>query len=448
MFKAREINMEKTKYDAIIIGAGFAGVSAARELSQAGYTVLILEGRDRIGGRTWVDERLGSQLELGGAWVHWFQPHIWSEISRYGLPIKPSPKPQKAYWVGEGKPREGTLDDLYQKMDEAMKIFLRDSMKYFPYPYEPLNQFERLEEIDFKTVEAQLKELSLKKEVYDLLYSFWSLQFHNTLEEAALTQAYRLAALVNNQWKLIFETSSVYKIVGGTKNLIKRMLEDASGADLRLSTNVATVEKGDNKYKVLTKEGGIYMSRIVIAAVPLNVLTNIEFSPPLSIKKQQASVEKYDSKGFKFWARVRGVTSSFVLVAPVDRVINYVQVEEIQEEEAIIVGFGSDSRKLDINNHLLIERELQEFLPEIQVLESTGHDWVADHLSKGTWAMLKKNQLTEYFSELQKEEGGLFFAGSDLANGWAGFIDGAIESGIATGKRVSRYFQGKEKLRQ
>jgi monoamine oxidase len=51
--------------------------------------------------------------------------------------------------------------------------------------------------------------------------------------------------------------------------------------------------------------------------------------------------------------------------------------------------------------------------------------------------MLRPNQLTRYLAELQRPEDGLHLAGSDYANGWAGFVDGAIESGITTARRVA-----------
>lgn len=57
-------------YDIIVIGCGFAGIVAARDLSQIhGLSVLIVEGRDRIGGRTWTATAFGEQFEMGGTWV-------------------------------------------------------------------------------------------------------------------------------------------------------------------------------------------------------------------------------------------------------------------------------------------------------------------------------------------------------------------------------------------
>src|SRR5690348_6451826 len=82
--------------DVVVIGAGFAGLVAARELGRAGLGVLVLEARDRVGGRTWTDRRLGHDLELGGTWVHWVQPHTWAEMTRYGREITRSPAVERS----------------------------------------------------------------------------------------------------------------------------------------------------------------------------------------------------------------------------------------------------------------------------------------------------------------------------------------------------------------
>jgi monoamine oxidase len=50
-----------------------------------GHSVLLIEARDRIGGRTFSAEFDGQHWDMGGTWTHWHQPHVYNEISRYGL---------------------------------------------------------------------------------------------------------------------------------------------------------------------------------------------------------------------------------------------------------------------------------------------------------------------------------------------------------------------------
>lgn len=72
-------------FDVIVIGAGYTGLTAVRDLTTSGHNVLLVEARDRIGGRTWSSNLGNYAYELGGTWVHWNQPHVYREISRYGM---------------------------------------------------------------------------------------------------------------------------------------------------------------------------------------------------------------------------------------------------------------------------------------------------------------------------------------------------------------------------
>src|SRR5256886_16316009 len=94
--------------DVVVIGAGFAGLVAARELGRAGLDVLMLEARDRVGGRTRADRRLGHDLELGGTWGDWGQPPTWGGRTPDGGPGTRSPPGGGADWGGGGGgPRAG-----------------------------------------------------------------------------------------------------------------------------------------------------------------------------------------------------------------------------------------------------------------------------------------------------------------------------------------------------
>jgi monoamine oxidase len=68
-----------------------------------------------------------------------------------------------------------------------------------------------------------------------------------------------------------------------------------------------------------------------------------------------------------------------------------------------------------------------------EALDATAHDWLSDEFSRGTWAIHRPGWYEHHHAAMRRPEGRVVFAGSDLADGWAGFIDGAIESGLRAG---------------
>ena len=79
------VSSSEVIYDVIVVGAGYCGLTAARNASAEGLKVLLLEGRDRIGGRSWSSNIGGYPFEMGGTWVHWGQSNTWREMSRYQM---------------------------------------------------------------------------------------------------------------------------------------------------------------------------------------------------------------------------------------------------------------------------------------------------------------------------------------------------------------------------
>jgi monoamine oxidase len=79
------ISSPEDAYDVVVIGAGYCGLTAARNAAIEGLRVLLLEGRDRIGGRSWSSNIGGYPFEMGGTWVHWGQSNVWREILRYKM---------------------------------------------------------------------------------------------------------------------------------------------------------------------------------------------------------------------------------------------------------------------------------------------------------------------------------------------------------------------------
>jgi monoamine oxidase len=104
------------EFDVAVIGAGMAGIIAARDLSQKGHSVVLLEAHDRIGGRTYTDHAFNGELDLdlGGGHVHWTQPHVWRELQRHGMSLKPPVEVGRFYWLADGAVHSGRSEDLYE----------------------------------------------------------------------------------------------------------------------------------------------------------------------------------------------------------------------------------------------------------------------------------------------------------------------------------------------
>jgi monoamine oxidase len=421
--------------DVIVVGAGFAGVTAARELRRQGHRVLVLEARDRIGGRTWTDERLGRDLEMGGTWVHWIQPHTWAELSRYGIGVTPSPTPVRGYWLSGGTVHSGTADDLLGLIDRGMAGSTEECLTHFPQPYRPLLAGDRLAEVDGLTMRQKLEQLDLTPEEFDAVEGMWATNFSGRTEDGGYAQGLRWCALAGGSWQLMFEACATYKIVGGTRGLVEAIAADA-GVEIRTDTRVASVTRDDSGATVTLEDGSTLTAAAVVVTLPLNVLDSVTFDPPLSEGKRRATHQGQASQGVKVWARLRGEYEPFVALAPGSAPLTLCQVEHVADGETLVVAFGSVSERLEGTDPAAVQEALRTWLPDAEVLEVASHDWVADDLSGETWPMQRAGQLTGSLAELQRPEGRVFLAGSDYADGWAGFIDGAIESGMRAGREV------------
>lgn len=82
--------MERLEADVCVVGAGFAGLAAARELAHAGRDVVVLEARDRVGGRVWNREMPdGTVVSAGGTWLGKGQDRMFQLCRELGMEVYP-----------------------------------------------------------------------------------------------------------------------------------------------------------------------------------------------------------------------------------------------------------------------------------------------------------------------------------------------------------------------
>jgi monoamine oxidase len=167
-----------------------------------------------------------------------------------------------------------------------------------------------------------------------------------------------------------------------------------------------------------------------VVAVPLNVLGTIDFEPALSEGKRQAIALGQASRGVKIFLRARGGEVIENAIRP-GHPFGYLDTEALLGDGTQLqIGFGIDAERC---RDAELQQELDEILPGYELLDATWHDWLADEYARGTWAIHRPGWYMRHHAEMRRPEGRVLLAGSDLANGWAGFIDGAIESGLETG---------------
>lgn len=433
----KQVKENGKTYDVIIVGGGFAGLIAARELEMLGHRVLLVEARDRLGGRTWTDHRLGRDLEIGGTYVHWYQPHLWTELTRYGLEVYRVAQTKKAYWITDGELRSGSAEELTALMKEDVEKIMAKANKYLPRPFAPLES-SSFKEMDGVSVTDFFAKFNLTNEQRDLLSSWTGINFNGPQEEGAITQLFRWWAFSNGKRDVFTDTVGRYKIKGGTKSLIEAIAADVK-AEIKFSTVVTSIEQTPEGVAVHTNNGESFQAGAAIVTVPLSTLDKIDFKPSLSEKKQAFISERQVSKGVKVWIRLKGEYEPIVTYAPGDYPLQSIIVDDYIDGDTLFVGFGADVKLLDINDKEAVEKVVRAWLPEAEVVECTGHSWAEDEFALESWPMLKPNQLTSYMEEMRRPENGVFLAGTTYANGWAGFIDGAIENAITTSKKVHQY---------
>jgi len=437
---------KREDYDAIVVGAGFAGLAAARELAKSGLSVLLLEARNRIGGRTFTSAYQGQKIELGGTWIHWSQPFVWNELTRYGLGIEESPgaAAETASWLTDGRLRQGAAAPVWGRIGDAMARFCdvdrQGGREVMPLAHAPLTRQDLLVRWDALSLQDRLGQMKFSRETRDLLIPQLTINCHNELSQGGFADMLRWWALGDYEMGRMFDKLGRYKIREGMGELAARMLQDTD-ADLALATPVRSVERDGELTRVTTARGESYRGRSVVMAVPLNVLASIRMAPGLNEVQRRMAEAGHSGRGSKCYIHVRQKLGNWIGMAPYPHPISLVWTEKQRDDGTLLVCFGPPG-KLDITDEAAVQKALRTLLPKVDVLGVTGYQWDVDPYSRGTWCWYRPGQLTGGLAGLRRREGGVFMAGADQAEGWRGFVDGALESGISAARDVRAYLKG------
>jgi len=422
-------------YDVIVVGGGFAGLTAARDLRRAGRRVVVLEARDRLGGRVWTSEFCGVPVEMGGTWVHWLQPHVWAELSRYGLGISEGLEPESATLFVEDQPQRLSVEELEMLITDAGDQIIGDARAAFERPYDPSSW--DVSALDRFSIADRIDAAGFDPVTWSAADSAYSGSSSAYCSEVGLAPLLHWQALAGFDTSLAWECTERFVITAGATSLIEAIAGDGR-FDVEFESPVDAVEQSRARVEVRMRDGQRLEARAVVVAVPINTLDRISFVPDLTHAKREMASERQASHGFKIWVRVRGPMSELVLAPSAWPITDIAVQARTADGDTICLAFGPDTSRLDPTDTAAVTDVVGRLLPDHEVLDTFAHDWTADEFSLGTWSSYRPNQITRYLAELQESEGRVFLAGSDIASGWNGNIDGAIESGLRAARNVSR----------
>ncbi len=417
--------------DVIVVGAGLAGLVAARDLGRRGNRVVLLEARARVGGRTWYRsfQAAGRDVELGGAWFDASsQTPIREEAERYGIAIGPATEHQTARWFIDGELREGLPNGSPDGVDlpAAMAEIAHAARGLETASSEDLRGHD-------VPVSEWLGRLNLTAAARDLLYAQTSAMAGAAPDEHPMLAILQLVAQRGDGDSFSLDERHVF--ANGTASLVDAIAADVPG-EIRLGTPARAMRQTAAGVSVETSSGTIE-APFAILATPINVMTRIAFDPPLDSVRHEALSEGNACTVSKVWMWATGVPDRMVGLGW-NTPFCSLAAEGSDSEAQLIVGFALQGA-IDVSDMGALERALRVYAPEARVLAATWHDWARDPWSRGGWMTEPPRWATSGVLDLlARPHGRVLMAGSDVASQYPGWMAGAIASGRAAALEIGQ----------
>lgn len=439
---------ESLDADVCVVGAGYAGLTAARRLSQAGQSVVVLEARGRVGGRIWTHTLAdGSPVDRGGAWLAPGHDAIFGLAGEVGVSTYKTWVKGAHLLIGEGRIRRYT--GLIPKISPLAVITIalaqaRINRMARQVPLEAPWTAKRAAEWDSRSVASWLKRSGIRTTLgRDLFEMAVRGLFTGDLDDVSLLHLLFLAHSHGSIDTLfsIEGGSQENMVVGGAGSIAIRMA-DALGDAVRLNVAVRSVTQRDDRVVVEAGQVTVTARHLVVTAPPALIL-EIDFDPVLPndrltlYRKAVAGPETktlvvYDEP---FWraAGFSGQTSEPGSASEVT-----LDASPASGSPGVIGSFtfGHVARRLDAldpadRRRAVIEALTARFGSQAaSPSEFIETAWWSEEWTRGcSMAHLPPGVLTRYGPLLREPFGRVHWAGTETSTTSHGAIDGAVRSG-------------------
>lgn len=467
------------KRDVVVVGAGPAGLRAARSLRAAGKSVAVLEARDRVGGRTWSREIDGAFLEIGGQWVSPDQSELLGLLDELGKETFPRYREGESVYLaadgssqrysGEmfpaGEHTEAEMAKIISTLDDLVDVVGVETPWDHP----------QARELDSVTFSQWLRQQSDDDAACENIAIFMAGgMLTKPPHSFSALQAVLMAASAGSFSNLVDEDFILdRRVVGGMQSVSEAMAAELGEGTVYLETPVRSIVwSGDASrqeaspsqasQQASSHNGGssavtVHSDRVsvtaqkVIVAVPPNLYSRISFDPPLPWLQQQ--MHQHQSMGFvikvhavyetPFWREKDLSGTGFGAAELCQEVYDN---SNHGDSRGTLVAFISDESadrmfRLDpAQRRRQVLESIARYLGD-EALEPTVYfesDFASEEWTRGAYATsYDLGGLSRYGADQRTPVGPIHWACSDLAAEGYQHVDGALRQGREVAERVA-----------
>jgi monoamine oxidase len=439
------LSSRQTHKRVVVVGAGLSGLACAYELNALGYDVVVIEARDRLGGRVHSlrDLAKGEVIEAGGEFIGSNHP-LWLRYARkFKLVLAKGSSGEEqgsAALVVEGRvltAREAK--HLYQEMDQAFAGMTQDAR-----PIMEANPWKspRAESLDGRSIADWISDQTCTPRCKQALHAYFT--GLNGVETERQSYLAMLAVVKGGGLKRYWTDSEVYRCRGGNEQLAGQFAKSVKNVWLGLPVRAIHLEAG--RAVVTCTNGKIFEADDVVLTTPPSVWDKIVFSPTLPkvlLPQMGANVKYLAVVRRRFWHDHKMAPE-----ANADRVFHSVwEGSALSEghENAVLTAFAGGHLATNLHQMTADEREractkqMEAIFSGFQqnFLHARFVDWLGDPWAQGSYSFPAPGQVVTMGPLLSEAyQGRLHFAGEHTCLKFVGYMEGALQSGVSVAQRI------------